>query len=449
MKIVLFLCFIIAALISCNAPVQETEQPVVSQETKDQKPPLLISITPQSGSKIADTPRSSIEIVGILKDESSITGTLEDTPLRFIPKDGVYHFNCNMTLVPGENIFLLKVQDAHGNLLQKEITYLNGEAPRLILQPERQQLPPGGHTFFEVFLEKEGQRQPLSFNEIEIQSQQGYFQGPKYQAPTESGSDIVSAYYRPENAKGRIRIYIRKSSMEINIKGSNEIFLGNQAKFNIQIVNGGELESLRNRVSIKLPKTCEFVSAEQQGEYLAPIREIYWNFATLGPGVQENLQCMIQAAEIGEDKLICTVEAAKEKIAETSIPISVIGGFTIEHKSDFTTIPVDKDVTIQFTLNGRLPVQNLQLAYRFDAEKIVFVQAAGNDAQGNKLQFLVSGDIIQISPKLALASQATISAKLQFKARRIGTITNVLECSYNLKDGTSQSIQDSITLYAE
>lgn len=445
----IFRLFIIIILLAngCGTPTEQVNTITSNIDSSDFSAPTLIQISPSHEQQISSVPVTNIQVTGVLQDSNAITASLNDITLSLsLMSNNRYQFVTNIPLVPGENIIILKAQDSKGNRMQKEITYFNGNAPRLVLLPERQQLPPGGTTFLEIFLEKDGQRQPLAIEDVEIRAQRGYLEGSQYQAPSESGSDQIFAVYKQQNAKGSLRMMIRKGEMEVTIDGPKQIRLGRNTEYTIYVRNAGEIESVQNTLSVKIPDNYSFVSASHSGQYLEAVREIHWQLEKLGPGLQNSVSFTAKANDVGDTTFEVNLNSGEENLAQTNTASEVIGVVEIIHTCEGNDLQVDKNITIQVNLTAQENLKGLQFVYYFDSEKIAFIKAEGQDHKNNTLHFQLSGNKVLIQPSLInLSVQDQISMQLQFKIRRAGTIQNRLECTA-LYGNSEQVLEHSLTL---
>ncbi len=450
MKFLFLLLFSFLFFSNCSTPPEETQDITNIDVKQDITEPILLNLTPYNQQRISDTPLANINIKGILKDDSPITATLDNIKLNLIDQgNGCYQFQTTISLIPGENTFLLKVQDSFGNKILKEITYFNGQAPRLILKPERNELPPNGKTFFEVVLEREGQTQSLSSEEVNLHAQRGSFQGLRYNAPSESGSDLIFAECKAQNAKGKIRLTIRKTDISLACIGSPTIRLENKEEYSIQVSNHGEMESLHNKISLKLPETCEFISANKDGEYLAPIREIQWRLDTLGIGITETLKFVIKGNKIGKEKFYLELRSGTEIVQSNSTDVEVIGAIIITHDSNCSIVNVDQEFTTSFHITAQEALKNFQILYKFDNGRTIFQKAFGK-IKGQGLKFTVSENTIIIHPdNQSLQPNEIVSGQIQFRSRRAGTIRNEIICNYKMINGQSQTVSAPLTITSE
>lgn len=450
MKII-FLIIVILGLwaSSCETPPPQPTAEISPVHQDDITKPVLLRISPSHEQKLGDFPHTTVDIIGIIQDESPLTGTINELPLKLsYLGNKQYQFKISLPLIPGENTVLLHVRDTHGNLLQREITYYNGDAPKLILRPERQQLPPGGTTFFEVFLEQNNQQHPLPIEDIELRAQRGYFEGSQYQAPHESGADHIFAYYKQQNAKGNVRLMIMKGNISLKGHGPQQTRLGENTEYTIQIANEGNIESVQNILSVKIPSGCEFVEANHAGKYLGTVGEIHWQLPKLGPGVQDTVQFTIKGTRLGADQFYASLSSGEENLAKTEIPFQIVGIVTIHHSCEESSLLVDQPITIQVKLTAQEELKDLKFTYHFDAEKIAFIKVKGEHSQSITLNFEVSGDKVILNPSVEAAAQDCLDIVLHFKVRRVGKINNRVECIATFGN-QRQVLEDSLVLYAE
>ena len=447
--IILGVTILSSLLTSCGSPPPPPPSQEQKQEVRDVAPPVLTGLQPADGEKISEKALAKVTISGTLSDASEVVAaSINAIALELTAGQNGYQFSKEVKLVPGDNVFHFIAKDVHGNTLDHEFHYINGKASRLILEPERRQLPPGGQTFFEVFLETpEGQRQPLAIQNIEIKAQQGYCQGPKYRAPSHSGTDTITAYYPSENARGMTRISVKKPNLVAEYQGPKTVAIETVGNYRIKVINKGQLESLNNRLTVKVPEGFRFVEADKDGKYLAPVREIQWQFPTIGTGVSDSFNFSLEASERGSEKLLVTLESCREEVWRKHFSLGAIGAFKIVHNCERSLVQVGQTAQIQLQLIGNEPVTNVVVTYEFP-DLVEFVSADAKSSSGGKIRTAVAGNKIIFSDIASIGSGQRLTCSIALRIRRFGNIKNIATITYR-KGKEQQTEQDLLTIYTQ
>lgn len=360
---------------------------------------------------------------------------------------GLYAFEVDIALVPGINELVLTAADSHGNISQKEITYSNGEAPRILLIPEQTEVPVGGHTFWEIFLEEKGQRRPLAPDEIKIQAERGYFEGAKYYAPQYRGEDAITVHYPGKNLEGTATIQIEKPKFTGTCQGPAQLYRGEDGKYVIQVRNASQLVANQTQLVVKLPDGLDFKNAGGDGQYRKLVNEISWKLGTVGTGGAGEFKFSIEGSKLGQRNLQVTLHSCMEKVWETSCPVIVAGECDIEHLCLTPDIRIGERATFQIKLTAKQKMKNVICEYEFP-EQLIFDSHsnARMQAAGSPVSFESEGNKIIFRPVNKLAPGETVSLEVKLQAKRAGVFQNTLHVTFTTAADQPCSMKDAFTL---
>lgn len=339
------------------------------------------------------------------------------------------------------------VKDREGNRLKEELSYINGKTLELVLKPERSELSPGDHTFFEVFLLKDGKETFVNIEDIEIDARQGYFEGPKYIAPSNSGTDFITAKHKTKNAKGLAKIKVKRPRLYISWSGNNTYKFSKKISCKIEVFNRGNFSVFKNKLVLKLPENLDFMGADKKSEYFAPVREVHCEFGLIGAEVKKIFTFYFRPRKDGKYFIKTAVKSCGIDIKNKTFQFEVYGPFRVNLAPDQKVTPVGSVVNIKGAIIATEEIENLRISYKFP-DQMLF-QKGTSKLNGKKYNFSILSRKISF-PKFEIFKK---NDKLEFfltlKVIRFGNLKNTLYLMFDGLNGKTRKKKYDLPLFTQ
>jgi uncharacterized repeat protein (TIGR01451 family) len=97
-----------------------------------------------------------------------------------------------------------------------------------------------------------------------------------------------------------VQVSVAEPKLNIGIEGPELVLAARNAEFMLTIENTGNVQSSNVRAKYRIPKGCEFVSADRGGKYSDVDHSIEWFVGTVQPEEASEFRLTLRATETGE-----------------------------------------------------------------------------------------------------------------------------------------------------